>query len=285
MYENAFVTANRERVAWKHERLTCHQKVLAMSISDDSLDGTPAYDYTYAGAPEEAPTIQGGRKRACIFAICCFLASSYIAGTIGFMVYYCSVEKVHSPVLAQNAVNLTERELQYVGLITSRSFLNTFEVTENGSSELDRPLDDAETRFLTRTILSGLIDSRDTGRASNFKEYLDYYEREVVNYRGPRLCCTGTFCEFRKRFRSDNALYEIFVNNVDATNNDYAYITKSFCHAYILVTFRRFSAIADDPIYEFLRNDAYMTFHESVFLNRFALHIDKYIESNRFCKN
>lgn len=186
-------------------------------------------------------------------------------------------------------LNMTTDELEYLSLLVSRPFLDTFNI-DTGNNDaahiITYPLDEEERRFLIRSMLSN-INLFMKKRELNSPKYLEYYVNEIIKYSNSQTCCSERLCKFQKQLKIDETQFEMYTNNIDVFYRHYAYGTKLFCNAYVLIMYNRFLHVWDTPntdTKQFVRSIMFDIMNDNSLLYLISTHVMQYVSSNKFCK-
>lgn len=248
-----------------------------VSRVDEKLENRNNHIYSYVDSKSNhSSSISEWNNRALLYGMYCSVPP-YIIAVMAFILLFSSTEKNESP-SGSCCLNMTTDEMEYISLLVSRPFLETFNLHEV-TVDVSKALDDKERRFLATAILTNQNLYNDK-RQLNAREYTDYYIDELFKYSESAACCSKRSCDFVKNLVSDNAPYDLYVKNTDPLYVNYVYVTKTFCSTYILQLFKRYTQQTDKM---YARSRLYDVMYDNKFFNIFVNHLTDYMKKNKLC--
>lgn len=187
-------------------------------------------------------------------------------------------------------LNMTIDDVEYIALLVSDPFLNSFDIAryandndwedtidaERYQTNLTYPLTKYERRTLVRSIVANLNVHNDQHLTNS------PCVRDIRHFaKSSRNCCSKRLCEFR---HSLTTVYpsEIYSNSVGVLNKNYVYVSKFFCDTYLLILYDRLvlAAKSDYEIGRIMRRDIDADNFLYIFISNFI----NYLSINDMCK-
>lgn len=235
----------------------------------EQSDEDDDFSYDYNESKKYNP-----RKNKCLFVLYC-IVPIYLIGVIAYLVHFCIREKTPLISNACHYQNVTMNNFEYISLIVSRNFLDSFDIGPSAS------LHDKERRLLTQSILSN-FNLYVRNEQLNSPICLDFYVENILNNSKVLPRYSEELCKFRNSLDVENVPFEIYINNTDAMYRNYVYMTKTFCNAYILLLYNRFSSL-ENYSEKLDQNILFGALAQNNILFLFSAHLLQFIKTNKIC--
>lgn len=181
------------------------------------------------------------------------------------------------------ATNLSLDEMEFLGLITSWSFLHVAQSRLREVHRNDPVLYDSVTNAERRLLIASIIIKCGLHFEEGFNINKFYSLEEYVNnisaYSQSIACCSQTLCKFKHELNKTLKKQYFRMPSNDTTHNRFLYIVKFFCEEYFFIVWKR-STILRKANNVNVTSDTEV---ESTLKYIFLVNFIEYVDFNKMC--